>query len=226
MTAMLRALALSLVLALVVTGCTSDAEPGAEPTASADPSSATDASAAEGYLPVPDKVTLTEPGSALDLGQRATVAWQASADEVGVLDLAVREVEQARPQEFRGWLRDDAMRRSTPYFVQVRVRNRGEGDLGGAEVPLLLLDDNGTLGPPWTFGARFAACPSRPLPRSFEPGDRADLCLVYLAPRRATIEAMAFEPVDDFEAITWTGKVRKPGDGGDEDKARRQDRRR
>jgi len=218
---MLRTPLLGLVLALSLGACSGDgpAEPDASPSASSEESAETGdgtgetggtGGEGETYLEVPDGVTLTEPGTALDLGDVATVAFPLRGDDVGVLDVRVDTVTEARPRDFRGWLSPQALDESRPYFVEVRLANTGDTDLGGHDVPLHLRDDNGTLGPPWAFDGTFRACRSGPLPARFAPGRRTRMCLVYLAPMRARIESMAFVPAVEAEPVTWTGKVRTP----------------
>lgn len=201
---------LAVVLALSLAACSG--EDPAEPPESSGPSEPSEPASTgpESYLPVPDDVTLTAPGTDLELGRPATVAVPLDDREVGVLRLRVDEVAEVTAQEFRGWLGPQALDESRPYFVQVRVTNAGDTQLGGHDVPLYLLDDNGTLGPPWAFDGRFRPCQSGPLPRRFAPGDRASTCLVYLAPMKATVESLAFVPTGDAEPITWTGKVDEP----------------
>lgn len=199
--------ALVLALALGAAGCSDDAEPVATPDAGAtDVPNAAPAS----ELAVPEGVTVTEPGSVLRHGDRATVAWQPSDDTVAVLDLEVSSVRETTRRAFRGWLQDDRMKASRPYFVDVVAKNRGEVDLGGTAVPLFLLDDAGTYGTPWTFGGDFTRCQSGPLPEPFAPGDKARMCLVYLAPDHGRIDAMAFTGEAGADPITWTGKVARP----------------
>ena len=38
-----------------------------------------------------------------------------------------------------------------------------------------------------------------------------DVCLVYLAPERGKLTAVSFRPTQEFDPITWTGKVRTLG---------------
>lgn len=211
----MRTSLLGLVLALLLAACSGDgpAEPAPAP-ASADQSAGTSGAAdgtGEAYADVPAGVTLTEPGTALDLGDPATVAFPIAGGEVGVLKVRVDTVTEATARDFRGWLSPQALDESRPYFVEMRLANAGETDLGGYDVPVHLLDDNGTLGPPWAFDGTFRACRSGPMPERFAPGRRTRMCLVYLAPMRAQIEAMAFVPDAEAEPITWTGKVRSSG---------------
>ena len=152
----------------------------------------------------------TDPGTDLDFGEEATLAWQPEADVPGVVDLRVDAVAEQRQSVFDGWIRDDTMAASRPYFVTVIVTNAGESDLGGQEVPLYLRDDAGGLGAPWTLGGDFTACQSGPLPTPFAAGAEAEMCLVYLAPDGARIRDLVFEPTEGYDPITWSGDVEEP----------------
>ena len=177
---------------LAVPACSSP-EPAAEPEPSAPPAT----------LATTDG---TEPGTELGFGDSAVLAWQPTQDLAGELELTVEAVAEQRQSVFDGWTRDDAMVASRPYFVTVTLANVGDTDLGGLDVPLYLLDTSDTLGPPWSFEEPFAPCRSRPLPAAFAPGDSTRTCLVYFARAGSTYDAMAFQPVPDVEAITWTGE--------------------
>lgn len=225
----LRTSLLAAVLALSLSACSGgdpaepDASPSGSPNETAEPSASAGQSG-ESYQPAPAGVSLTEPGTALDLGDTATVAFPIEGDDVGVLKVRVDALTEVTAREFRGWLSPQALEQSRPYFVEMTLANAGETRLGGHDVPVHLLDDNGTLAPPWAFDGRFKPCQSGPLPRKFGPGDRATTCLVYLAPMRGTVESMAFVPDAEAEPITWTGKVATPkepaGKGREKDRSK------
>ena len=155
----------------------------------------------------------TEPGTQLELGESATLAWRPAHDVEGELGLTVDEVAEKRPSVLDGWTSDGAVRRARPYFVKVSLANTGESDLGGQDVPLYLRDTAGTLGAPWTLGGDFTACQSGPLPVPFEPGDETDMCLVYLVPHGGRVRDLVFQPTEAYDPITWSGEVRAPGRG-------------
>ncbi|WP_160006628.1 hypothetical protein [Nocardioides sp. AX2bis] len=194
-----------------------DAAPSEDSSASSEESSeATDAPSAEPYLPVPDGVELTPQGSLLGVGDEAVVAYEPRQDRVGVLGITVRELRETTFEEsFEGWQLDDRTRASTPYFVDVSVTNEGRTDLGGRPVPLYLLDDANTLIEASTFAGDFEPCPSAPLPKTFAKGDTTRGCLVFLAPEGQELAGVSFRPDQDFDAITWAGDVQQPaGSGG------------
>jgi hypothetical protein len=155
-------------------------------------------------------VASTAPGTDLAFGDPATLVWQPTSTVSGTLELSVDRVAEQRQSVFDGWVRDDVMAASRPYFVTVTVTNAGESDLAGQVVPLYLRDDNDALGAPWTLGGDFTDCQSGPLPAPFGPGAEAELCLVYLVPDGARITDMVFEPTEGYDPITWTGDVQEP----------------
>lgn len=180
-----------------------------------EPTEATAIPTAEPYLPVPDGVELTPQGSLLEVGEEATVAYKPRQGQVGVLGLTVQRLRETTfEKSFEGWQLDARTRRSTPYFVDVKVTNEGRANLGGRAVPLYLLDDANTLIEASTFAGDFKPCASDPLPQQFRRGDTTRGCLVFLAPQGQELAGVSFRPNQDFEAITWAGEVERPGDKG------------
>jgi hypothetical protein len=220
-----RVLGLAMVGALALSGC-SGAETGEDPGAAADSSSdsssesatpsgsSSPSTEATPYLPVRDGVDLTAQGSELALGDHAVVAFEPRQDEVGVLDIKVTRLERTTfEKSFSGWQLDATTRKSNPYFVHATVENVGGTDLGGRKVPLYIVDGRNTLIEASDFASTFQPCPSKPLPRRFENGDRTKVCLVYLSPRDGELTAVSFRPTEDFDPIIWTGEVQRLGSG-------------
>ena len=154
-----------------------------------------------------DGVRLTRPGARLKLGDTARVSWQPDQRTTGVIAVTVTGLLRMPISTFSDWRLDRATQRSTPYFVHATVRNLGKSDLSGVPVPLYLLDRRQTLLQTSTFQARFTPCPSRPLPTKFKRGAKASVCLVYFAPHHGRLVAISFRPTENFDAITWEGKV-------------------
>ncbi len=157
-----------------------------------------------------DGVRLTAPGSKLTLGQTAKLSWKPDQKTVGVIALSVTKLQKVPIRTFSAWRLGKATQQATPYFVRATVRNLGRTNLSGKPVPLYLLDGRNTLLQASTFQARFAPCPSRPLPARFRHDKRASVCLVYFAPDHGKLVAISFRPTQDFDAITWKGKVSDP----------------
>jgi hypothetical protein len=225
----LRRLGLSTVAVVasgaLLAGCSSDGSDAPAADAGTPTGAATSATP---YLPVPDGVALTEPGSQLTVGDHAVVAYKPRQDVVGALDIVVTALEKTTiKSEFSAWQLNDAQKSSNPYFVRATVKNVGDTDLGGRDVPLYIVNDQNVLVESTPFASSFEACPSTPLPEKFAPGAEADVCLVYLAPDHGDLVAVSFRPDETFNPITWTGDVvkyeppkpeKKPGKKGDKGK--------
>lgn len=207
---------LALVSTLVLGGCSGgdEEEPEGSGTESSESGESgegsTTATEEEPYLPVPDGVELTAQGSELSLGDKATVAYEPRQDDVAALDLTVTRIEKASFKLFVGWKLSPETKKTTPYFVHVKIKNVGDTDLGGRPVPLYAVDGTNKLIEASTFASTFKPCPSDPLPKKFRNGDKVNACLVYLAPDRGELTAASFRPTEEFDPITWTGKITRP----------------
>ena len=199
--------------ALVLAGCSGSEEP--EAGASASPSvteSATEEPSATPSIDVPDGVELTTQGSALEVGDTATVAYEVDQSTVGVLAITVTDMRRTTfKQSFQGWKLGKQLKKANPYFVEATFKNKGETDLGGQRPPLYIVDGNDTLVESSTFVSDFDACPSKDFPKKFKPGKKVTRCLVYLAPDAGELVAVSFRPAQEFNPITWSGDVLKLG---------------
>jgi hypothetical protein len=204
--------AVAVVTALLLTACTGsgDSMGGGSGPSSGSGAGGTTGGGPTPYLPVPDGVTLTDPGSELGVGETAVIAWRPQGEKVGVLKLTVRRLEHADLTDLAEWQLDAAARTSSLYYVSVSVKNVGAQDLGGTDIPLFVLDGANTLVRASTFKTGFTPCPSTPLPDTFAPGDQTRTCLAYLVPRHGKLVAASFRPSDTFNPITWVGKVVEP----------------
>ncbi len=206
----------ALVGVLALGGCSGDdGSSDASGSSSRTPSqsgSESGSASAKPYLPVPDGVDLTAQGSRLDLGKPAVVAYEPRQDTVGVLDIKVTSMEKTTfASSFKGWQLDAQTKKTNPYFVRATVENVGKADLGGRPVPLYIVDGRNTLIEASTFASTFTPCPSKPFPAKFKHGDTVKACLVYLSPKHGDLTAVSFRPTQDFDPITWTGKLTKVG---------------
>jgi hypothetical protein len=202
------------VAALVLTGGLAGCGGGSgssEPAADGSGSSSSETSGSPGSgsttVGTVDGVSLTPGGTRLHLGDTAHVSWHPDQNTTGVIALTVTGLLKMPISAFSAWRLEPETRRSTPYFVQVTVRNLGRSDLSHVRVPLYLLDQRGSLLQASTFRAKFTPCPSRGLPAKFKRGDKTDVCLVYFAPDHGRLVAISYRPTEDFDAITWQGTV-------------------
>lgn len=209
----------TLLAALLLAGCSGD-DGDAAPAEESESASSSATAAEAPYLPVPEGVELTAPGTELALREPAVLAWEPRQDAVGVIEVRVDRLEKTTfKQSFTGWKIEGPTKKSTPYFVRGKVENVGDTDLGGVRVPLYVVDGNNTLVEYSSFGSSFKPCSSTDFPKKFAPGATSDFCLVYLAPDKGDLTAVSFRPTQEFNPITWTGKVTSPkaakaGQGG------------
>lgn len=193
---------------LVLSGCSGDPESDGSPSASRD-ASATESPTAE--VSVPEGVEVTAQGSDLEFGDAAVVAFEPDQTRSTLLELTVTSARKGRLDDFKGFILDDRYKRKANYFyVEVSVENAGEGDVGGAPVPLWGVNGENTLLPAVNFTTEFKPCASTPLPKKFEAGDSIDTCLVYLSPDGGSLEAVSFRPDQAFDPIEWTGEIDPP----------------
>ena len=219
-TRLLGPLVAALVPALLLSACSGGDEPEAAPSESTTESaSATPEPLPTPDIEVPEGVELTAQGSALELGDTASVGYEVDQSTVGVLDITVTDMRRTTFKEsFQGWKLDKQLAKANPYFVEAVFKNRGETDLGGQRPPLYIVDGNDTLVESSTFVTEFEPCPSTDFPKTFEPGDKVKRCLVFLAPDAGELVAVSFRPAQEFNPITWSGDVlklgaKRPGDG-------------
>lgn len=190
-----------LALAACGGGESPESSPSPSVTSSPSPSSTVD---------VPSGVELTEVGAQLSFGDTATVIHEPSQKRGSVLEITVENAEQGSIKHFSGYVLDDYTRKATPYYVDVTVKNVGEGEVGGVAVPVWGVDDSNTLLPPATFTTPFRRCPSKQLPKKFEPDEEMSTCLVFLAPDKGTLEAVSYRPNQEFDPIVWEGRIATP----------------
>ncbi len=95
------------------------------------------------------------------------MAYEPNTRRKSVISITVESVQAGRISDFASYRLDDRTKNSRPYYARVSVKNVGTGDLGGAAVPLLAVDDDNTLIQPSTFNNTFAKCPSLALPAAF-----------------------------------------------------------
>lgn len=194
--------------ALALGGC-SGSDEGAQPEEGGTLTAPVASTGATPYLPVPDGVELTEPGSQLAVGDHAVVAYRPRQEQVAALDIVVTRLERTSIKDFSAWQLSDAQQAANPYYVRARIENVGDAELGGRPVPLYVVNEDNVLLESTPFASSFRPCPSTPFPEKFGPGETARVCLVYLAPDHGDLISVSFRPEETFNPITWSGDVEK-----------------
>jgi hypothetical protein len=193
----LRAGALLVVAALALAGCGGAEKPTTKPSVTLP----------TGNVNVPAGVTLTKAGTQLKFGEKATVAYEPNSERNTVLEMTVNSATQGTIADLSTYVLDDRTKASTPYYVNVSVKNVGDGDVGQTPIPLWAVDDANTLIQASSFTNAFTKCPSTPLPTTFAPNATVTACLVYLVPDQGKLTGLSFRPLQAVAPIVWTGTI-------------------
>lgn len=182
--------ALGLLLVLAACGGSQD-EPGAQ---DAEPTPT---------VRVPAGVTLTDPGSTLEVGDDGTVVLDLGGGARSVATVRVTDIEEGDIDDFRFFSLDEQAESSTPYYVDVRVTNEGPSGLGGVTLPLLARTDAPAAYPASELVGDFESCPDPTVPENFLAGANADLCLIYLVPEGEQLLTIDLQPGEPADALRW-----------------------
>lgn len=189
-------------MAMSVMGCSGTAPRTNAPKPSE--SASASASASPAASASPSAGALTEPGADRRLGETATVEWAPKEGVDGKLSITVTKLESTSyKQTFSGWKLDEATLARAPYFVRATIKNDGDTDLGGYDVPLWGLDDEGNLVEAAAFKEPFKPCDGKTFPKPFAAGDSVNACLVMLVPDQGKLVGVSFRPYEEFDPITW-----------------------
>ena len=156
---------------------------------------------------VPTGVELTKAGAQLKFGEKATVAYEPNSERNTVLEMTVNSATQGTIADLGTYVLDDRTKASTPYYVDVTVKNVGDGDVGQTPIPLWAVDSANTLIQASSFTNSFAKCPSTPLPTTFAPNATVTSCLVFLVPDQGKLTGVSYRPLQAVAPILWTGAV-------------------
>jgi len=195
--AAVRGAILLVVATLALGGCGGAEKPTTKPTVTLP----------TGSVNVPSGVELTKPGSELKFGEKAVVAYEPNADRSTVLEMTVTGATQGSIADLGSYVLDDRTKASTPYYVDVAVKNVGDGDVGQTPIPLWAVDNANTLIQASSFTNSFSRCPSTPLPTTFAPNAAETTCLVFLVPDHGTLTGLSYRPLQAVAPVIWKGAV-------------------
>ena len=195
--ALVRWSALLIVAAVVLSGCGGKEKPTTQPSVTPP---TTDVN-------IPSGVELTKAGAQLKFGQKATVAYEPNSQRNTVLEMTVDSATQGTIADLGTYVLDDRTKASTPYYVNVTVKNVGDGDVGQTPIPLWAVDSANTLIQASSFTNSFTKCPSTPLPTTFAPNATVTSCLVFLVPDQGSLTGVSYRPLQAVAPILWTGAV-------------------
>lgn len=187
------------VAGLMAAGCSASSSAASSPSHSRTSSHKTSPSAATTSV----EPGTTRPGTKLKLGQPATVRYTTNVAHESLIRLTVDRLRRGTLADLHAFRLSDSAKKSSVYYVFARVKNTGDGDLGGQPVQLYGKISKNLVVPPVILGATFKKCPYHQLPKKFGSGDAASVCVLLLAPHHGTVKAVQWRPSDSSAPVTW-----------------------
>jgi hypothetical protein len=146
---------------------------------------------------------LTPPGTHLGFGRDATVGWVPPSTDSGTgahqgikLRVTVESIEKGTMADFRNVDLNASERKSTPYYVQVRVTALGNTPPPKDSDPAITfqaIDDRGQQQESITFLGTFSRCDDSTPPKPFVHGRSYQSCLAYLIPGGGSIQKVQWD---------------------------------
>jgi hypothetical protein len=147
--------------------------------------------------------SLTPPGTHLDFGGAATVGWVPPSQDTGngahqglKLQVTVVSIQKGTMADFRNIELNANERKSTPYYVQLRVTALGSTQPPKDSDPAITftaIDDRGQEQQSVTFLGTFARCDDPFPPKQFVSGKTYQSCLTYLIPGGGSIQKVQWD---------------------------------
>ena len=147
--------------------------------------------------------SLTPPGTHLALGGPATVGWVPPSQDLGTgahkgikLQVTVVSIQKGTMADFRNVELNGNQRRSTPYYVQLRVTALSNASVPKDSDPAITfttIDDRGQQQQSITFLGTFSRCDNPTPPKQFVSGKTYQSCLAYLIPGGGSIQKVQWD---------------------------------
>jgi len=147
--------------------------------------------------------SLTPPGTHLALGGPATVGWVPPSQDLGTgahkgikLQVTVVSIQKGTMADFRNVELSGNQRRSTPYYVQLRVTALSNASVPKDSDPAITftaIDDRGQEQQSITFLGTFSRCDDPTPPKQLVSGKTYQSCLAYLIPGGGSIQKVQWD---------------------------------
>ena len=147
--------------------------------------------------------SLTPPGAHLAFGGPATVGWVPPSQDTGAgahrgikLRVTVVSIRKGTMADFRNVQLNGNERKSTPYYVQLRVTALSSTTLPKDSDPAITftaIDDRGQQQQSITFLGTFSRCDDPMPPKQFVSGKTYESCLAYLIPGGGSIQKVQWD---------------------------------
>jgi hypothetical protein len=186
----------------------SPASSGSSPTASSSAGTSSPAQSPTGSQSAAQGQTagsgsLTPPGTHLAFGGPATVGWVPPSQDLGTgahkgikLQVTVVSIQKGTMADFRNVELNGNQRRSTPYYVQLRVTALSNASVPKDSDPAITftaIDDRGQEQQSITFLGTFSRCDDPTPPKQFVSGKTYQSCLAYLIPGGGSIQKVQWD---------------------------------
>jgi hypothetical protein len=186
----------------------SPATPASSPVASSSAGTSSPAQSPAGSQPAAQGQTagsgsLTPPGTHLALGGAATVGWVPPSQDTGTgahhgikLKVTVVSIQKGTMADFRNVELNANERKSTPYYVQLRVTALSSTPVPKNSDPAITftaIDDRGQQQQSITFLGTFSRCDDPMPPKHFAAGQTYQSCLAYLIPGGGSIQRVQWD---------------------------------
>ncbi len=156
----------------------------------------------------------TPPETELKIGEAAHVTIKPldAKDEdkkTYKLDAVVQSIEKGSIDDLKNIDLDAAQKKSTPYYMKVKVTNTGSKNIPVTEddpdVRFDATDDRGQDQGSVTVFGDFERCDDRKAPDPFKPGDSYESCLTYLIAGGGSIKAGAWSGSPEYilTPVVW-----------------------
>ena len=147
--------------------------------------------------------SLTPPGTHLAFGGAATVGWVPPSQDTGngahkglKLQVTVLSIQKGTMADFRNVELSGNQRRSTPYYVQLRVTALSNASVPKDSDPAITftaIDDRGQEQQSITFLGTFSRCDDPTPPKQLVSGKTYQSCLAYLIPGGGSIQKVQWD---------------------------------
>lgn len=151
---------------------------------------------------IPEGVTLTSGGSALSVGQAASIVYRPAYADGTVITVRVSEITRGEPGQIRGLA--GVPENAVPFYVRASVANAGPADLTSTDVPLRAAVGSRTKLEPIELSRSVKGCGPLKLDGATKAGDTATGCLLFAVPPDQAFETVQLATSDLNTPITWT----------------------
>jgi hypothetical protein len=187
------------IAALVLCGCGGSTKTVTERvTAPAAATTTTEATTTEAATPAATSGGLTPLGSTLKIGDPAVIAYDDSSNhKKSRIEVTPVKIEKGTIDDFKNIDIEGKEKTATPYYVTMKVRNVGKGDLSGTDPASYIdgIDDRGQEQNNIIFFGTFDRCDSDKA-KSLKPGESYSSCLAYLIAGGGSIVGMRWVDFD------------------------------